>query len=204
MKKIKNKKLEFVLSSIIEFTEFGVTGLIGYFLLGVSLNYILIILLTFFISRFSIRDPQHYKIVSYFDGGWRRCVAWTTSLVLSMFLSSKIELLVGILFTIFSVFTISTKGNVRDMTLGYKKKKEDGKYYDIDEYIKYHLTDTKLIEFEENLKRKDDLLFLIYKYRFKDHLTFRQISDKLNGMENVRIVEKLDQIALAIRITCGI
>ena len=48
------------------------------------------------------------------------------------------------------------------------------------------------------------LLFLIYKYRFIEKLSFSQISEKLNGMENVRIVEKLDQIALAIRISCGI
>lgn len=204
MKKIKNRKLEFLLSSLIEFTEFTIMGLIGYFAMKVKIEYILIILLTFFISRFAIKKPQHYKIVSYFDGGWRRCVSWTTSLLLSMFLASKIELLVGILFTIFSVFTISTKGNIRDLTLGYKKKKEDGKYYDIEEFIKYNLTNSNLIDFEENLKRKDGLLFLIYKYRFKDKLSFSQISEKLDGMENVRIVEKLDQIALAIRISCGI
>lgn len=204
MRKIENRKLEFLLSSLIEFTEFTIMGLIGYLGMKVKIEYILIILLTFFISRFAIKKPQHYKIVSYFDGGWKRCVSWTTSLLLSMFLASKIELLVGILFTIFSVFTISTKGNIKDLTLGYKRKKEDGKYYDIEEFIKYNLTNSNLIDFEENLKRKDGLLFLIYKYRFKDKLSFSQISEKLNGMENVRIVEKLDQIALAIRITCGI
>ena len=204
MRKIKNKKLEFTLSSLIEFTEFTGMSLIGYFAFKVSLNHILIILLTFFISRLAIRKPQHYKIVSYFDGGWRRCVAWTTSLLLSMFLSSKIELPVGILFTIFSVFVISTRGNIKDLALGYKKKKEDGKYYDIEEYIKFNSTNSDLLNFEENLKRRDNLLFLIYKYRFIEKLSFSQISEKLNGMENVRIVEKLDQIALAIRISCGI
>ena len=204
MKKIKNRKLEFTLSSLIEFTEFTVMSLIGFFMFKVELKDILIILLTFFISRLAIRTPQHYKIVSYFDGGWRRCVIWTTSLLLSMFLASKIDLLVGILFTIFSVFVISTKGNIKDLPLGYKKKREDSKYYDIEEYVKYNITNSNLIEFEHNLKQKDDLLYLIYKYRFIDYLSFNQISKKLNGMENARIVEKLDQIALAIRIKCGI
>ena len=204
MRKIENKKLEFVLSSLIEFTEFAIMGLIGYFCFKVKLSYILIILLTFFISRLSIKKPQHYKIVSYFDGGWRRCVSWTTSLLLSMFLASKIELLVGILFTVFSVYVISTKANIRNLTLGYKRRKEDGKYFDIEEYVKYNKTNSDLLNFEENLKRRDDLLYLIYKYRFIDNATFSQISEKLNGMENARIVEKLDQIALAIRINCGI
>lgn len=204
MKRLENRKLEFFLSSLIEFTEFTIMSLIGYFILNVELKNIFIILLTFFISRFAIKKPQHYKIVTYFDGGWRRCVTWTTSLLLSMLLSSKIELLVGILFTIFSVFIISTKANIQDLTLGYKQRKEDGKYYDIEEYIKYNATKTELLNFEENLKRRSDLLYAIYKYRFIDKLSFKQISEKLNGMENVRIVEKLDQIALAIRITCGI
>ena len=193
-----------MLSSLIELTEFTIMSLIGHFVLNVNWNYIIVILLTFFISRFAIKKPQHYKIVSYFDGGWRRCVSWTTSLLLSMFLASKMGLLIGILFTIFSVFVISTKGNINDLTLGYKKKKEDGKYYDIEEFIKYNMTNSNLIEFEQNLKKADDLLYLIYKYRFRDNLTFSKISEKLNGMDTARIVEKLDQIALAIRIHCGI
>ena len=85
-----------------------------------------------------------------------------------------------------------------------KNLKPGPAYYDIEEYIKYNTTNSKLINFEYNLKRKDDLLYLIYKYRFIDSLSFSQISEKLNGMENARIVEKLDQIALAIRISCGI
>ena len=204
MKRIENKKLEFFLASIIEFTEFAIMGIIGYFAFKVSVENILIILLIFFISRFTIKKPQHYKIVTYFDGGWRSCVTWTTSIILSMFLTSHISIQVGCLFTVFSVFIISTKANINDLTMGYKTKKEDGKYYDIEEYLKYNEFSPKTIEFEENLKRKDNVLYLIYKYRFKEKASFSEISRKLNGMENPRIVEKLDQIALAIRINCGI
>jgi len=204
MKKIKNRKLEKALAVIVELLEFAIIVSIAYFALHVGMKEITIILLVFFISRFTIGKQGHYKIVEYFDNGWKRCFFWTTSLILSLSLVSKLGLLVGILFTIFTVFIISGRANINDMTLGYKRKKEEGKYYDIEEYIKYNMVNTKLIEFEENLKRKDDLLFLIYKYRFKDQMTFAKISEKLNNMENARIVEKLDQIALAMRIHCGI
>ena len=93
------------------------------------------------------------------------------------------------------------KSNIKDM---YLWNNSESKYSDIEEYVKYNSCNTKLLEFEENLKRRDDLLFIIYKYRFKDNLTFKEISDKLDGMPNVRITEKLNQIALAIRINCGI
>ena len=76
-------------------------------------------------------------------------------------------------------------------------------YEDIDEYIKYNSMNIKLIEFEEILKKQDNLLFLLYKYRFKERLTFSEISDKLK-MNNSRISEKLENIALSIRVFCGI
>lgn len=204
MKRIENKKLEFFLASLIEFLEFTLMGIIGYFILKVSVENILTILLIFFISRFTIKKPQHYKIVTYFDGGWRSCVTWTTAIILSMFLASHINIQIGCLFTIFSVFIISTKGNINDLTMGFKTRKEDGKYYDIEEYIKYNEFSPQIIEFEENLERKDKVLYLIYKYRFKEGASFTEISNRLKGMENPRIVEKLDQIALAMRINCGI
>lgn len=94
------------------------------------------------------------------------------------------------------------RANINEMYLW--KPKDEGKYKDIEEYVKYNLTNSKLIEFEENLKRTDDVLYAIYKYRFKNGESFNEISKKLDNMETARIVEKLDQIALAIRIHCGI
>jgi len=204
MRKIKNKKLEKFLAVLVELLEFIFIVCLAIFVLKANLRDVLIVLLVFFISRFSIGEQGHYKIESYFDNGWKRCFFWTMSLILSLSLVIKLGVFVGVLFTIFTSFIISGKANIDDMTLGYKRRREDGKYYDIEEFVKYNLTNIKLIEFEENLKRTDDLLYLIYKYRFKEQMTFSEISNKLNNMENVRIVEKLDQIALAIRIHCGI
>jgi hypothetical protein len=122
--------------------------------------------------------------------------------MLSLFVILKVDLILSILFAIFSAFIMTGKGNINDMYLW--KGKNESKYNDIEEYVKYNSVNSNLLEFEENLKKRDNLLFLIYKYRFRDNLSFSQISNKLDGMENVRIVEKLDQIALAIRIHCGI
>jgi hypothetical protein len=63
--------------------------------------------------------------------------------------------------------------------------------------------ETKLIEYENKLKDKDNLTYLIYKYRFKDKMTFAEISERLD-LENPRIVEKLEQIAFSFRIFFGI
>lgn len=164
-------------------------------LLNLPTNFIIIVMLTFITTRACLGKTLHFKT-------WYRCLVWSALILLSLFMILKIDLKISILFTVFSAFIMTGKSNIEDMYL-WKPNKES-KYKDIEEYIKYNMTNSSLIEFEENLKKRDDLLYLIYKYRFKDELSFSQISDKLEGLENVRIVEKLDQIALAIRIHCGI
>lgn len=163
-------------------------------LLSLPINFILIVMLTFCISRGFLGKALHFKT-------WYRCLVWSSLILLSLFLILKIELKLAILFTIFSAFIMTGKSNIQDMYL-WKSIKES-KYADIDEYIKFNLASNNLLNFEENLKKYDEVLFLIYKYRFKDKLTFAEMSERLD-IDTARIVEKLDQIAIAMRISCNI
>ena len=185
---------QFIGSLIFNIAETVLIFLVGR-LLNLPTNFILIVMLTFCITRGCLGNALHFKT-------WYRCLVWSTLILLTLFMILKIDLILSIIFAIFSGFIMTGKSNINDMYLW--KPKNESKYSDIEEYIKYNMTNSDLIQFEENLKKRDDLLYLIYKYRFKENLSFSQISEKLDGMENVRIVEKLDQIALAIRIHCGI
>lgn len=203
MRRIKNKKLEKVLAFLVELIEFIIISIIAVKFLNTSIVDLLIILLTFFISRFSIGSVGHYKIVSYFDAGWRRCFFWTSSLILSLCLTAKLGIVVGFLFTIFTSYVISGKANIENMSLGWKTKSQKSKYSDIEDFIKYNPMDNNLLDFENKLKAKDNLSYLIYKYRFIDKLTFAEISERLD-LDNPRIVEKLDNIAFSLRLYCGV
>ena len=185
---------QFIGSLIFNIAETILIFLIGR-LLNLPINFIIITMLTFMISRGCFGQALHFKT-------WYRCLVWSCLILLSLFMILKIDLKVSILFTIFSAFIMTGKSNINDMYLW--KPKDESKYKDIEQFVDYNLTNTKLIEFEENLKKADDVLYLIYKYRFKEKMSFSEISKRLKDMENVRIVEKLDQIALAIRIHCGI
>lgn len=191
MKKIDKK---FINDILFNMTETILILLMGK-LLCLPISNIIIVMLTFMISRGFFGKSLHFKT-------WYRCLVWSATIMLTLFLILKVDLVVSILFAIFSAFIMTGKSNIEDMYLW--KPQNESKYRDIEEYIKYNFTNPALLNFEENLKRRDDLLFLIYKYRFKDNLTFSEISEKLNGMENPRIVESLNQIALAMRISCGI
>lgn len=183
----------FIKTLIFNIAETLLIVLIGK-LLNLPINFIIIIILTFCISRGTFGKSLHFKSAY-------RCLIWSALILVSLFVIVKIDLRISILFTIFSAFIMTGKSNINDMHLW--KPANESKYKDIEEYIKYNECNPQLLDFEDALKRKDNLLYVIYKYRFKDKLSFSQMAEKLD-MDNPRIVEKLNQIALAIRISCSI
>ena len=178
------EKLKYYLPSIIfNIAEILVIFLAGK-LLGLKLEIMLIIFGTFVTIRISIGGALHYKSPY-------KCAIWSLLVFLSLFVLTDVGIIVSLIMTIFCAYILTTKGNIQD---GLMWKGRETKYSDIEEYIKYNSMETKLIEYEEKLKSRDNLTYLIYKYRFKDKMTFSQISEPLD-LENPRIVEKLEQIA---------
>ena len=189
-KKIRN----FISTLIFNVAETALIFLIG-LLLKLPIEHILTIMFTFMISRGFFGKVLHFK-------SWYRCLIWSLLIMLSLFLILKVDLIVSILFAIFSAFIMTGKSNIKDMYL-WNNHNEPSKYQDIMDFIKYNPMDDKLLLFEKKLKDIDSVEYLIYKYRFKDNKTFKEISELLD-MDGPRIVEKLDKVAFAIRLYCGI
>lgn len=74
---------------------------------------------------------------------------------------------------------------------GYKKH-DDSKYIRLMDFIKFNGLDKELIEAEERLKQVDSQLYIIYKRKFREDKTFKEISEEFD-MDNPRIVESLDK-----------
>lgn len=189
-----NKFKKIFPSIIFNIVEIIIILLIG-IVLELPINYIITIMLTFIISRGCFGNALHFKT-------WYRCLIWSALIMLSLFVILKLDLILCILFTIFSAFIMTGKSNINDMYL-WKSTGEESKYQDIIDFIKYNEFDTKLLEFEDKIKKKNNLEYLIYKYKFKEGKTFAEMSELLE-MDNPRIVEHLDKIAFAIRLYCGI
>ena len=178
---------------------FNVAETVIIVLMGMSLklpiNYVILVMLTFLITRGLFGKPLHFK-------NWYRCLIWSMLIMLSLFVLLKVDLVVSITFAVFAAFIMTGKSNVNDMYL-WKSCDEPSKYQDIIDYVKYNELDNKLLEFEYKIKERNNLEYLIYKYKFKDNRTFSEMSELLD-MENPRIVEQLDKIAFAMRLYCGI
>lgn len=187
------KKIMYYMPSIIfNIAEVSIIFLAGK-MIGLSLEVMLVIFGLFVTVRISLGGAMHYKSPY-------KCAVWSLLVFLSLFVLTNVGFGVSIIMAIFCAFVLTTKGDLRD---GLQWKGKNTKYNDIEEYIKYNSMETKLIEYENKLKDKDNLTYLIYKYRFKDKMTFAEISERLD-LENPRIVEKLEQIAFSFRIFFGI
>lgn len=176
---------------------FNIIETIVIFMIGLifklSPSLIIVLMMTFFLTRLLCGQPKHYN-------KWYRCFVWSLLTFTSVYALTDLHIVATILLTIFAGFIATGRADINDL---YQWKGKSSKYSDIEEYIKYNSMNDTLIEFEKKLKEQDTLLFLLYKYRFKENLTFAEISEKLD-LDNPRIVEKLNTIAFSIRIYCGI
>ena len=182
-------KILIIMFNLVEMLVVYLTGK----LFNIPNEFIFIIMLLFFITRMTLGRPLHYKSPY-------RCFIMTTLIFLSMFVVFHVNLYVSILFTVFDAFILTGKANIEDMFMWCGKS---SKYQDIFDYIKYNPFNRKLLDFEKALQEQDNLSYLIYKYRFKDRLTFEQISSRLD-IDNPRISEIQDNIAFAFRLTMQI
>lgn len=99
------------------------------------------------------------------------------------------------LLTLLGCYSTSTVPNRMEekgkIFFGYKKH-DDSKYQRLIDYIKFNGIDPKLLEAEERLKQFEMQTYLLYKRKFRENKTFREINEEFD-IDNPRIVETLDK-----------
>lgn len=142
---------KFVFSLMFNIAETLLIFLIGKFL-SLPISNILIVMLTFMISRGCFGKALHFKT-------WYRCLVWSSIIMLSLFLFLKIDLILSVLFAIFSAFIMTGKSNIRDMYLWTGKV---SKYDALKNFVAISPNHPILLEHEEYWKEKEE----VYKMRY--------------------------------------
>ena len=151
----------------------------------------------YLISRASFKEPIHAR-------GLNICFVLTILFYTLLFICIKgmyrliaepLVIVFSLLLTILSCYITSTLPNLIEekgkLFFGYKKHSES-KYDKLIEYIKYNGLSPELLDAEERLKNTDAKVYLIYKRKFRDDKTFKEINEEFE-IENGRIVEILDK-----------
>jgi hypothetical protein len=149
----------------------------------------LIIFFTFEVARFCFKLPKHYK-------KWQQCLIWTLLIFTSLFVVSRVDVTVGVMCSIFTAYILSGKADLKNIYLWTGR---NSNCRDVLEYVKFNCENKKLKEFEEKISEEDNFTYLIYKYRFKQGLSFNKISELLD-IDTARIAEVQEKIAFTIRV----
>lgn len=186
-----NKKL------LLKVLLFNILEIISVFIIGMGLqirkDYIIGIVLLFPVSRFIFKKPMHYKSPYL-------CYIITLAIFVSLFLILHINIIISLIITIFSGYILTDNANICDMFMWSGRTTQ---YQDIIDYINEHNKSTKLKEFERRVSEQDTLSYLVYKYRFKDKLSFQKISDILE-IETNRITDIQEKVAFTFRVYMNI
>ena len=172
-------KLKKILPTLI----FNIVETLIIFMCGIALNleikYVLVIMLTFMISRGFFGKALHFKT-------WYRCLIWSTFIMLSLFVLLKVDLILSILFALFSAFIMTGKSNIKDMYMWTGKV---SKYDALKDFVAISPNHPILLEHEEYWRRNYPIRYEIFKMYFRENKTYQEIAD-IKGFEDNTITKK--------------
>ena len=162
---------------------FNIVETLIIFMCGLALNleikYILVIMLTFMISRGFFGKALHFKT-------WYRCLIWSTFIMLSLFVLLKVDLVISILFAIFSAFIMTGKSNICDMYLWTGRI---SKYDALKNFVAISPNHPILLEHEEYWRKNYPMRYEIFQLYFRENQTYEYIA-KLKGFEDNTITKR--------------
>ena len=147
--------------------------------LGLEIKNIIMIMLCFMISRGFFGKALHFKT-------WYRCLIWSTFIMLSLFVLLKVDLILSILFAIFSAFIMTGKSNIKDM---YMWTGKISKYDALKDFVAISPNHPILLEHEEYWRRNYPIRYEIFKMYFRENKTYQEIAE-IKGFEDNTITKK--------------
>ena len=162
---------------------FNIVETLIIFMCGLTLNlemkYIIMIMLTFMISRGCFGKALHFKT-------WYRCLVWSLLILLSLFVLLKVDLVISVMFAIFSAFIMTGKSNICDMYLWTGRV---SKYDALKNFIAISPNHPILLEHEEYWRKNYPMRYEIFQLYFRENQTYEYIA-KLKGFEDNTITKR--------------
>lgn len=172
MEKVKN-----IVSTIIfNIAETALIFLVG-MLLQLEIRDIVLVMLCFMVSRGFFGKALHFKT-------WYRCLVWSLLILLSLFLILKVDLVISVLFTIFSAFIMTGKSNINDMYLWSGKS---SKYDALKDFIAMSPNNPIILEHEEYWRKNYFMRSEIFKLYFRENKKYDEIRELKDLPDNTVI-----------------
>lgn len=177
--KVKNL-IKVILFNVIEtFTIF----MIGLFL-NISWDFIIGLMLIFFLTRMFCGKPKHYR-KAY------KCFIWSTLTFTSVYILTDLHISVNILLTVFTGFIATGKADILD---SFMWKGTKSKYDALIDTISFSPNNSIILEHEEYWRKNYPLRFEIFKLFFRERKTYDEIVKELDLPDNKLIQRECKSI----------
>ena len=154
-------------------------------LLGTEPLTILVLLLTWMVARFMVNSPMHYKSAV-------KCFLMTSTMFISIYLATKVHIVIGILCVIFDNIILSKYGNIshnveslnKDMFQWNAGNNRSSNYDDLISFLQEDSSHKLVLEYEEYWRENYPLRYDVFVMFFKHRLTYAEIRKAMDLKEN--------------------
>ena len=158
---------------------FNIIETITIFMIGLALkinyNYIVALMLVFFLTRFCCSKILHGKAKHYKKA--YNCFIWSILVFTSVYVITDLHIYVTILLTVFTAFIVTDKANIEDM---YMWKGSSTKYKALRDMISISPNNPIILEHEEYWRKNYPMRFKIFRMFFRNRMTYEEIVEELD------------------------
>ena len=184
-----------------------ISALIMAWLFELIPEYIVLTIIYLF-SRSKFEEPIH----AY---GLNICYVCTMLFYLLLFIALKLcnilvhdyaSFIIVISLVLLATFSTSTLPNKKEEVgkLFFGRKAENGKYADLFKLIKFEPHNKELLRYEDRLKETDLYRYYIFKYIFRDGLTWDETMDRLDIYERKELDKEIYAIYSTLQYVCDL
>lgn len=164
--------------------------------------------IVYLFSRSKFEEPIH----AY---GLNICYVCTMLFYLLLFIALKLcnilvhdyaSFIIVISLVLLATFSTSTLPNKKEEVgkLFFGRKAENGKYADLFRLIKFEPHNKELLRYEDRLKETDLYRYYIFKYIFRDGLTWDETMDRLDIYERKELDKEIYAIYSTLQYVCDL
>ena len=184
-----------------------ISALIMAYFFQVIPEYILLTIIYLF-SRSKFEEPIH----AY---GLNICYICTMTFYVLIFITIKLcnilineyaSIIIILALVLLSTFATSTLPNKKEELgkLFFGRKSENGRYADLFRLIKFDPTNKEICKYEDRLKETDMFTYYIFKYIFRDGLTWDETMDKLDINDRKDLDKEIYAIYRTLQYVCDL
>lgn len=155
----------------------------------------IVLTIVYLFSRAKFEEPIHaYGLnICYVCTILFYALIFITIKLCGILIGSTTTFIILVILVLLSTFATSTLPNKKE-ELGkmfFGRKKENGKYADLFRFVKFYPTDKRLCDYEDRLKETNLFEYYIFKYIFRDGLTWDETMDKLDIYERKELDKEI-------------